>query len=72
MFLNKYQSPSGGLNAAGRAFYLKAPVMKVAGPKTSARRARFCARLEGMPGPMKKPNGDPTRKVLALKKWHCG
>lgn len=79
MVLKKYQSPSGGLNAAGRAFYnkggehhLKAPVTKVTGPKTAARRASFCARMEGMPGPMKKPNGDPTRKALALKKWHCG
>lgn len=25
----------------------------------------------GMPGPMKKPNGKPTRKALALRKWDC-
>jgi hypothetical protein len=24
-----------------------------------------------MPGPMKKPNGEPTRKKLALDKWNC-
>ena len=26
----------------------------------------------GMKGPMKKPNGEPTRKALALKKWGFG
>jgi len=25
-----------------------------------------------MDGPMKKPNGEPTRKALALKKWGFG
>ena len=24
-----------------------------------------------MPGAMKKPNGEPTRKKLALDKWNC-
>jgi len=24
-----------------------------------------------MEGPMKKPNGQPTRKALALRKWNC-
>jgi len=27
--------------------------------------------MEGVPGPMKKPGGQPTRKALALSKWHC-
>jgi hypothetical protein len=27
--------------------------------------------MGGMQGAMKKPNGDPTRKALALRKWHC-
>jgi hypothetical protein len=27
--------------------------------------------MGGMPGPMKKPNGKPTRKALALRKWDC-
>jgi site-specific DNA-cytosine methylase len=27
--------------------------------------------MGGMKGPMKKPNGKPTRKALALRKWHC-
>jgi len=27
--------------------------------------------MSGMPGPAKKPNGEPTRKALALRKWNC-
>jgi len=27
--------------------------------------------MGGMPGAMKKPNGEPTRKALALRKWKC-
>ena len=68
------KNPSGGLNAKGRASYnratggnLKAPSKK----KGNKRRKSFCARMGGMPGPMKKPNGEPTRKALALRKWDC-
>lgn len=67
------KSPSGGLNAKGRASYnretggnLKAPQ-----PKGGPRKKSFCARMSGVKGPMKKPNGEPTRKALALKKWKC-
>ena len=35
----------------------------------SARRVSFACRFAGMKGPMKKPNGKPTRKAIALKKW---
>lgn len=75
------KNPKGGLNAKGRASYkaqtggtLKAPVSAKAAassPKKAARRKSFCARMGGMPGPMKKPNGKPTRKALALRKWDC-
>ncbi len=41
------------------------------GSKDAKRRASFCARMSGMPGPAKKPNGEPTRKTLALRKWNC-
>ena len=41
------------------------------GSKAAKRRKSFCARMSGMPGPMKKPNGEPTRKKLALDKWNC-
>lgn len=39
--------------------------------KDAKRRKSFCARMSGMPGPAKKPNGEPTRKTLALRKWNC-
>ena len=75
------KNPKGGLNAKGRASYkaqtggtLKPPVsakQAAKSPRSAARRKSFCARMGGMPGPMKKPNGKPTRKALALKKWNC-
>jgi hypothetical protein len=67
------KSPSGGLNAKGRASYnretggnLKAPQ-----PEGGSRKKSFCARMSGVKGPAKKPNGEPTRKTLALRKWKC-
>jgi hypothetical protein len=75
------KSKTGGLNAKGRASYkretggtLKPPVsakQAKKSPKAAARRKSFCARMSGVPGPMKKPNGKPTRKALALRKWDC-
>ena len=74
------KSKKGGLTAKGRAKYnratgsnLKAPVTgKVKpGSKAAKRRASFCARMKGVKGPMKKPNGKPTRKALALRRWKC-
>ena len=66
---------SGGLNAKGRASYNKAnpgkPGLKAPQPEGGPRKDSFCARMGGMPGPMKKPNGEPTRKALALSKWKC-
>jgi len=62
----KYQNPTGGLNDAGRKHYgVKKPVSSGKNP----RRVSFAARFAGMKGPMKKPDGSPTRKNLALKKW---
>jgi|14BtaG_2_1085337.scaffolds.fasta_scaffold05478_7 hypothetical protein len=75
MVAKKYQSPSGGLNAAGRAYFrrtegsnLKAPVKS----GTNPRRVSFAARFAGMKGPMKDEQGRPTRKALALKAWGFG
>ena len=74
------KSKKGGLTAKGRAKYnratgsnLRAPVTgKVKpGSKAAKRRASFCARMKGVKGPMKKPNGKPTRKALALRRWKC-
>jgi hypothetical protein len=66
------QNPRGGLNATGRASYkaqtggtLRAPVKSGDNP----RRASFLARMGGMPGPERKPDGSPTRLLLALQAW---
>ena len=66
------KSPSGGLNAKGRAS-LKAAGhdIKAPQPEGGPRKRSFCARMSGVKGPMKKPNGEPTRKALALRKWKC-
>ena len=74
------KSKKGGLTAKGRKKYnsatgsnLKAPVTKKKNltPKERARRKSFCARMSGMPGPLKDKKGRPTRKALALKRWRC-
>ena len=39
---------------------------------TGSRRVSFACRFAGMKGPMKKPNGEATRKAIALKKWGFG
>jgi|TARA_R110000796_G_scaffold234481_1_gene353305 hypothetical protein len=81
MVAKKYQSKTGGLNAAGRKFFkrttganLKAPVTgkPKKGSKAAGRKASFCARMGGVKGPMKDSKGRPTRKALALRKWKCG
>jgi hypothetical protein len=71
-------SKGAGLTAKGRAKYnretgsnLKAPAPN---PKTKAdagRKKSFCARMSGMPGPMKDEKGRPTRKAASLKRWNC-
>lgn len=76
--VKKYQNPKGGLNAAGRAHFkrttganLKPPAPNPKTPKDAARRKSFCARMSGMPGPMKDEKGRPTRKAASLKRWKC-
>ena len=67
------QNKKGGLNEKGRKSYeaenpgsnLKAPVKSGDNP----RRASFLARMGNMPGPEKKPNGEPTRLLLSLRAW---
>lgn len=65
------KNPKGGLNAKGRAsakaegMNLKPPVKAGDNP----RRASFLARMGGMPGPERKPNGEPTRLLLSLQAW---
>jgi hypothetical protein len=67
------KNKNGGLNAKGRASYNKATGgnLKAPQPEGGPRKKSFCARMSGVPGPMKKPNGKPTRKALALRKWKC-
>ena len=69
------KNPEGGLNAKGRASYNAAnpdkPGLKAPQPQGGSRKDSFCARMGGVDGPMKKPNGDPTRLALALSKWKC-
>ena len=62
-----------GMTAAGRKAYnaktgsnLKAPQ-----PQGGPRKDSFCARMSGMPGPMKDDNGKPTRKAASLARWKC-
>ena len=78
------KNPEGGLNAKGIASYraqnpgsklsmaVTTPPSKLKpGSKSANRRKSFCARMGGMPGPMKDEKGSPTRKALALRKWNC-
>ena len=39
--------------------------------KRASRRKSFCARMSGMPGPMKDEKGRPTRKAMSLRRWRC-
>ena len=71
-------SKGAGLTAKGRAKYnretgsnLKAPAPNPKTKKDKARRESFCARMSGMPGPMKDEKGRPTRKAASLKRWNC-
>ena len=73
------KSAKGGLSESGRrrineltGSNLKPPVTE--SNPTGARKKRqdnFCRRFRAMRGAMKKPNGKPTRKALALRRWKC-
>lgn len=76
------KSPSGGLNAKGRASYnratggtLKAPVtQKNPKGKAKKRRSSFCARMCGMKKRLTsaKTARDPNSRInKALRKWRC-
>ena len=71
-------SQGAGLTQKGRDKFnratgsnLKAPAPN---PKTKAdagRKASFCARMSGMPGPKRDEKGELTRKAASLKRWNC-
>ena len=78
------KNSEGGLNRKGIESYRAAhpgsklsmavttePSKLKVGSKAANRRKSFCARMGGVDGPMKKPDGEPTRKALALRKWNC-
>jgi len=72
MVAKRFQNPSGGLNAAGRAHFkrttganLKAPVRSGDNP----RRASFLARMGNMKGRERDSKGKPTRLLLSLRAW---
>lgn len=78
------KDPKGGLNAKGVASYRAAnpgsklqtavttkPSKLDPDSKPAKRRKSFCARMSGVPGPMKDEKGKPTRKALSLRKWNC-
>jgi hypothetical protein len=70
-----------GMTAKGvKAFRAKNPGSKLQtavtgkvkpGSKDAGRRKSFCARMSGMPGPMKDEKGRPTRKAMSLRRWRC-
>jgi hypothetical protein len=78
------KNPTGGLNRKGVESYRRenpgsklqtavtTPPSKLdPDSKAAKRRKSFCARMSGMPGPMKDKKGRPTRKALSLRKWNC-
>jgi len=77
------KDPKGGLTQKGVDKYNRStgghlkmavttpPSKLKAGSKPANRRKSFCARMSGVKGPMTKPNGEPSRKALALRKWNC-
>jgi hypothetical protein len=78
------KNPEGGLNQKGVESYRREnpgsklqtavttePSKLKPGSKAAKRRKSFCARMGGMPGPMKDEKGRPTRKALSLRKWNC-
>ena len=72
-------SKGAGLTAKGCAKYNRATGSKLKPPapnpktkKDAGRKKSFCARMSGMPGPMKDSKGRPTRKAASLRRWGCG
>lgn len=72
------KSPSGGLNAKGRASYNKAnpgkPGLKAPQPEGGSRKDSFCARMEGMrkKNTSEKTAKDPDSRInKSLRKWKC-
>jgi hypothetical protein len=77
----RYQDPSGGLNAAGRAHFkrttganLKPPAPNPATKSDAGRKASFCARMGGMKKKLTsaKTANDPNSRInKSLRAWNC-
>ena len=71
------KSPSGGLNAKGRASYNKANPgsnLKAPQPEGGSRKKSFCARMIGMKKKLTsaKTANDPNSRInKSLRKWKC-
>ena len=66
------KSPTGGLNAKGRASYNRAnpgkPGLKAPQPQGGPRKKSFCARMEGV---VEHAKGDAERAKASLRRWKC-
>ena len=70
------KSKKGGLTAKGRAKYNRATGSNLQAPvteknptgKRAARRKSFCARMKGMPGPLKDKKRATYKKSVSIKK----
>jgi hypothetical protein len=77
----RYQDPSGGLNAAGRAHFkrttganLKPPAPNPTTKSDASRKASFCARMSGMKKKLTsaKTANDPSSRInKSLRAWNC-
>ena len=69
------KSPTGGLNAKGRASAKKQGMnLKAPQPEGGSRKDSFCARMEGMKKKLTsaKTAKDPDSRInKSLKKWKC-
>jgi len=65
-------SQGAGLTQKGRDKFNRATGSNLKAPQAKGpRHDSFCARMSGMPGPMKDDKGRPTRKAASLERWHC-
>lgn len=71
------KSPSGGLNAKGRASYNRANPgsnLKAPQPEGGPRKKSFCSRMKGMKAKLTsaKTARDPNSRInKSLRKWKC-
>ena len=64
-------TPAGAKKFGVKTAVTTPPSKLKKGSKAAKRRKSFCARMGGMPGPMKDEKGRPTRKAMSLRRWNC-